>query len=131
MRAESRKEMPQEEDESLWWLSAPPGIWLVHFLACYITTALWCEKIAGRVSELGVLRWLVLLFTLAALYGLALLTRRAYLRFKPHAGDPPLESDTPESRHRFLGFAGLLLSAMSVLGVLYVVLPFLVGVTCR
>jgi hypothetical protein len=129
MRAEYRTQTPQEEGESLWWLSAPPTIWLLHFLACYITSAIWCERMAARdVSEL---RWLALLITFIALSGLALLSFRSFRRYRPHVGDPPLESDTPESRHRFLGFAGILLSGMSALGVLYVALPFALGIPCR
>jgi len=131
MSAEYRQETPLEEDESLWWLAAPPGIWLLHFLGCYITTALWCQKVAERAGELGALRWLALLLTAAALLGLALLGRRAYLRYRPHVGDPPLESDTPESRQRFLGFAGILLCTMSAFGVLYVAIPYALGISCR
>jgi integral membrane sensor domain MASE1 len=131
MSADSYKEMLPEGDESLWWLAAPPAIWLLHFFGCYVSAALWCEKIAGRTSEAGTLRWIGLVLTVVALAGLALLARRGYRRFRADPEAPSLESDTAESRHRFLGFAELLLCMMSMFGVVYVALPYAVGVSCR
>jgi hypothetical protein len=124
-------ESPPEHKESLWWLTLGPAIWIGHFLACYITVALWCEKVAAPNGSLGSARWLAVAYTVVALLGIGASAWHAYRRHKQGVGSIPHDFDTPDERHRFLGFAGLLLDALSALAVLYVFLPFGYLATCR
>ncbi|MEP4685931.1 MAG: transmembrane prediction, partial [Rhodopirellula bahusiensis] len=39
----------------LWWIAISPSVWAIHFLACYITAAVWCEKIGeGNLRPLQI-----------------------------------------------------------------------------
>ena len=40
-----------ESRQSLWLLIVSPSMWAAHFLPCYITAAVWCEKFAGRMAR--------------------------------------------------------------------------------
>jgi putative membrane protein len=45
-----------ESNQSLWLLIASPTIWTGHFLASYLTAAIWCAKYAGPDQSLGNVR---------------------------------------------------------------------------
>jgi hypothetical protein len=47
------------------------------------------------------------------------------------AADAPHDDDTPEGRHRFMGFATLLLSGLSAVAVLYAALVPVFVETCQ
>jgi len=120
-----------EKRESLWWLAVAPSLWAAHFFSCYVAVALWCEKVVARDGLLGVTRWLVAGLTVATLVGIYATGRHAYRRHSFQNAPIPHDFDTPEDRHRFLGFAGLLLSILSAIAVVYVALPFGLVATCR
>jgi hypothetical protein len=122
---------PSEEKESLWRLMFAPGIWFVHFVACYSTVALWCGRVVGRGGPLQTARWLALAYTAVAVGVTVALGVHAAKRYVRHRDDYPQEFDTPRSRHRFLGFAELLLTLLSLLAVVYVALPFGFITSCR
>lgn len=108
-----------EVNESLWLLTASPVIWAVHLLLSYGTASVWCAKVAGTAGLLGAGRMAILFYTLAALAGIGLIGWGGYRRHSfGHAGLPH-DDDTPEDRHRFLGFATFLLSALSAVAVAY------------
>lgn len=122
---------PPASEESLWPLIAGPTIWALHFLASYLTAALWCAKVAGRNGALGPLRWVLAAYTLAALIGLGVSARDALRRHRYGRAPLPHDYDTAADRHRFLGFATLLLSGLSAVAVLFVAAAaFFIG-TCR
>lgn len=110
----------REENQSLWLLTFSPGIWAIHFLASYITAAVWCAKVAGRDGSLGGARVAIGIYTLVALAGIAIVGWKGYRRHTFGHATVPHDYDTPEDRHRFLGFATLLLSALSAAAVVYV-----------
>ena len=118
-----------EAAQSLWLLTISPTIWAGHFLASYITAAIWCAK-AGRGADLDWVRLAVAAFTVAALAGILFTGWRGLKRHRFGTGTLPHEFDTAEDRHRFLGFATVLLSGVSVVGVLYVAMPALVFGAC-
>ena len=118
-----------EERQHLLLLAASPTIWAAHFLASYLTAAVWCAK-AGRLAGLGGVRWAIAAFTLAALGGIAFVGLRGLRRHRYGSATVPHDVDTPEDRHRFLGFATVLLSALSVVAVIYVALPALFFGAC-
>lgn len=120
-----------EREESLWWLTAAPGLWAAHFLACYLTAAIWCAKVAGRDAGLGAAGAAVTLYTAAALAGIAFVGWRGYRRQGYGTGTMPHDFDTPGDRHRFLGFATLLLATLSFVAVVYVALAAAFVATCH
>lgn len=108
-----------EKHESLWSLIVSPTIWAVHFLLCYVTAAIWCAKLASRFDSLGPVRWLIGVYTAAALLGIALNGFSGLRRHRHGTAELPHDADTPEDRHRFLGFATALLAGMSAVAVLF------------
>lgn len=112
------KSLPEKE-ESLWLVIVSPTIWAVHFLLCYLTAAIWCAKWAGPSRTLGFVRWAIAIYTVAALIGIALNGWAGFRRHRFGHGKLPHDADTPEDRHRFLGFSTFLLSALSAVATLY------------
>lgn len=121
---------PSERSESLWWLTVSPGIWALHFLACYITVALWCAD-GGRDDALGVVSYVAGAYTAVALTAIVAVGVRGFRRHRRFYETTAHDFDTPEARHGFLGFAALLLSLMSAIAVIYVALPFFWVNSCR
>lgn len=120
-----------EKNESLWILTVSPTLWAAHFLLSYLTAAVWCAKIAGREGSLGTVRVAIAVYTALALLGIGITGWIGYRRHSFGEGETPHDYDTPEDRHRFLGFATLLLSALSAVATLYVALAALFLGTCR
>jgi hypothetical protein len=111
-----------EENESLWILTAAPVIWAAHFLLCYLTAAIWCAKFAGADGSLWNVRVAIAAYTAVALVGIGITGWLGFQRHSFDASTVPHDFDTPGDRHRFLGFATLLLSAVSAVATLYVAL---------
>ncbi len=116
----SEKADTHEKNQSIWLLVASPTIWMGHFLACYLTAAIWCAKYAGPDRSLGDVRGAIGVFTFLALVGITYIGWVGYRRHGIPHGTILADGDTPEDRHRFLGFATLLLSGLSALATLFV-----------
>lgn len=124
---------------SLWLLTLAPTIWAVHLLLSYITAAIWCAKVAAPSGALGDVRTAVTWYTTVALLGIAAVgvegfRRHRYPRHGPGAGGTETTThdlDSPEDRHRFLGFATLLLAGLSAVAVVYAALASTFFETCR
>jgi hypothetical protein len=111
-------ELPEKE-ESLWALVLPPTLWALHFLLSYGTAAIWCAKLAGDGGSLFGARVAIAVYTGLALLGVFVAGYRGFRRHR-FAGSPlPHDADTPDDRHRFLGFATLLLSGLSAIAIVY------------
>jgi hypothetical protein len=111
-----------EQDESLWRLTMSPIIWATHFLLSYISAAIWCAKVVGRDGGLEPIRLAVAVYTGLALVGIVIVGWRGFSRHRFGSTTGSHDFDSPESRHRFLGFATLLLSALSLVATIYVTL---------
>ncbi len=122
---------PPESRESLWRLAISPTIWMAHFTLSYATAAVWCEKFAGPSAALGPARTAIALYTVAALAGIAYNGWDGRRRSRFGSGRLSLGFDTDEDRHRFLGFATLLLAALSAGATLYVAGAALAFGECR
>lgn len=111
-----------EHRQTLWLLAASPTIWATHFLASYLTAAIWCAKATDRDASLGTARTAIAVYTVVALVAIAVVTFIA-LRRKSYGVDAvPHDFDSPAERHRFLGFASLLLSGLSAVATIFVAL---------
>ena len=93
-----------------------PSLWS---LLCYATGAIWCAKVAGMGGSLGTTRIAIFFYTVAALVAIGIVGWIGYRRHSLGSALLPHDDDTPEDRHRFLGFATFLLSALSAVAVLY------------
>lgn len=119
-----------EARESLWILVIAPSVWAAHFLLCYITAAVWCGKFAPTAS-LGTARTAIVVYTVLALAAIAVVGVIGYRRHALGAAELPHDDDLPEDRHRFLGFATLLLAGLSAVAVIYAALTPLFIETCQ
>jgi len=131
MSPESRHDDTREINQSLWLLTASPTIFAVHFLLSYITAAVWCAKLAGPYGSLWTVRLAVAIYTMLAVLGIGVVGWDGYRRHRYGWATVPHDFDTPEDRHRFLGFAILLLSGLSLVAVVYVVLAVVFIGDCR
>jgi hypothetical protein len=120
-----------ERHESIWVLTVSPTIWALHFGLCYITAAVWCAKAQTALAPLGAIRTAVVVYTILALGGILLTGWIGYRAHSYGAGSAPHDDDTPEDRHRFMGFATLLLSGLSAVAVIYAALVVVFVETCQ
>jgi hypothetical protein len=121
----------EERNESLWRLAAPPLIWAAHLLLSYCTAAIYCEKYATRNDSLGSVRFAIAAYTVLALIAIGVFGARAYQRHRYGDSTTPHDFDTPEDRHRFLGFATFLLAGLAAVAVVFQALPAVFIGSCR
>jgi hypothetical protein len=124
-------EQPTQGHYSLWLLTIAPTIWAVHLLLSYITAAVWCAKFAAADGALGGVRSAVAWYTVLALVGIAFVALEGYRRHRHGTEATTHDLDSAEDRHRFVGFATLLLAGLSAVGVLYAALAAAYFETCR
>ena len=108
-----------ERNATLWTLPASPAIWAGHFLLCYVTAAVWCAKVATPQTSLWTVRVAIAVYTTIALAGIATFAFMGWRAHRLGSATLPHDADSPEDRHRFLGFATLLLSGLSAVAVCY------------
>lgn len=118
-------------NESLWILVASPAIWAAHFMLCYVTAAIWCAKFAGPDGSLWTIRTTVGWYTAAGLAAIALVGWIGLRNHRHGSEPPPHDADSPEDRQRFIGFATLLLSALSFVATVYTALAAVFIQSCR
>lgn len=121
----------EEKNESLWRLIVSPLIWAAHFMACYVTAAIWCAKYAPRFGSLEPVRWAIAVYTGLALIGIALNGWSGLKRHRFGSESLPHDFDTPGDRHRFLGFATVLLAGLSAVATLFAALVVVFFEDCR
>jgi hypothetical protein len=120
-----------ESNQSLWLLTVAPSIWAVHFLASYLTAAIWCAKVVERDGSLNPVRVAIAIYTVLALAGIGLTAWEGYRRQSHGDESTPHHADTPDDRHRFLGFATWLLAGLSAVATIYVALAAVFLETCH
>jgi hypothetical protein len=121
---------PPEWEESLFRLISGPAIWATHFLLSYITAAVWCAKLAGPDGSLAGARVAIAAYTVVAFAGIGIAAWVGWQRHSFEGAALPHDFDSPGDRHRFLGFAMLLLAGLSAVATLYTALAALVIGTC-
>jgi hypothetical protein len=116
--------------ESLWTLFTAPVVWAVHFLACYIGAAIFCEKAGFLGTDFVHFRAFVGVLTLIALLLIAISAVLAWRQWGFGTGDPPHDDPTRHDRILFQGYATLLLSGLSFVAVIFTALPALFVAGC-
>ena len=119
-----------KEVESLWTLFTAPVVWALHFLACYIGAAIFCEKPGFLNANFDTLRIAIGLLTLLSLAMIALAAILAWRQWGFGGGDPPHDDPTRRDRLLFQGYATLLLSGLSFVAVIFTALPVLFITEC-
>jgi hypothetical protein len=109
------KDEVAEERQSLWLLTISLAIWSAHFLISYIGAAIWCGRLVERTAGLEPLRVSIIGLAVIALIGIGITGRAGWEKHSHGSSEPPHDEDTPEDRHRFLGFATVLLTALSAI----------------
>ena len=118
----------KEKHASLWILTIAPSTWGLHFLLSYGTAAVFCAKVGGSLEPV---RLAIAVYTAVALGGIAMVLLHGYRKHTFGKSALPHDFDTAEDRHRFLGFATVLLSVLSAVATIYVSLTVLFIETCR
>ena len=121
---------PAGREETLWLLAFAPLMWMVYFLLCYVTAAIWCEKVVGRSGSLDGARLAIALYTIATLIGIGLVIWRGYNKHRFGTGELPHDADSASDRHRFLGFATVLIGGLSAVATVYTALTILLIDSC-
>lgn len=126
-----RQEFP-ERTGYLVMLATPPAIFITHFVVAYALASVWCAKFAGPADgSLGGALAPFVALTLPAIAGVAWIGWKGYGRHRHEFEITPHDGDSPGDRHRFLGFATLLLAGLSAVGIVFVATAFLSFDTCR
>ena len=112
----------REQSHELIAIAMGPLVWVVHFLASYLTNAIYCAKLATAGEDASVVRVAILVFTAIALPLIGFIGWYSYQRHRYQGGELPHDADSPEDRFRFLGFAGFLLSLLSFVAVIFTAL---------
>lgn len=119
-----------ERSANLWRLVAGPSAWALHFLLCYATAAVWCAKQARLPPSAG-LQGTLWTYTAIALATIAWFGWRAWRHHAWGRASLPHDDPTAGDRHRFLGYATLLLCGLSFIAVLYSALAIAFVGSCR
>jgi hypothetical protein len=119
------------EVESLWTLFTAPTVWALHFVGCYVVMAVYCAKPGFMGYTFLDFRWLLAIFTVAALAFIVLSAYLAWRQWGFGSGDPPHDAPTARDRKLFQGFATLLLSGLSFVAVIYTAIPLAFLAECQ
>lgn len=122
-----------ESRQNLWLLIVAPTLWAGHFLLSYTTAAVWCAKFGNTNASLGPVRIAIGIYTVLALAGIVWSGWDAWRRHRHRIpGEPRTTAfDTSADRHRFLGFATLLLAGLSFVATVFVGIVVLYFQDCR
>lgn len=124
-------ELLHEDRASVWMLTTGPTVWALHFLTCYITAAVWCAKAASPAAPLDDVRVVLGAVTVVALLLIAWFGWRGLRQHRFGIATLPHDAPSAGDRHRFLGFATMLLCGLSFVAVLYSTFVILIIGDCR
>jgi hypothetical protein len=118
-------------EPDLWFLIGSPTIWAIHFLVCYVLAAIHCQKAGMGFADLAPIRLWIFGLTGIALLFVFVSGLRAWQHWGFGVNRPPHDADTPADRRRFLGYAALLISALSFVAIVFTALPMFFILDCR
>jgi len=111
-----------EHRDSIWILTVAPLIWVAHFLASYLTNAIWCAKYAGSDRAAGEVQLAIMIYTAIALPSIGVVGWKAFRRHRFGDAKLPHDFDSSADRHRFLGFSTFLLACLSGVATIFTAL---------
>ncbi len=117
-----------ERNASFWILTAPPGIWALHFALSYATGAIWCAKVVDPDHPLAPVRVAIAVYTAVALAAVGAI---AAGRMGRHAAPSSPDRDTSLDREGFLRSATILLCGLSAVAIVFEALVAVFVETCR
>ena len=102
-------------------MAAPMAVWVLHFVLVYSLAGLGCEEgwHLQRMAGLSLLKWALLVSTLAALGVVASLGARAWRV----AQSVPSSSTALQRRHRFMARATTILSVLAAIAIVFTATP--------
>ncbi len=113
---------------SIWIMVAAPTLWAAHFVASYVLAAVWCAKIGPSLTQP---RWIIAAMGALCAGVIVWLGVRAVRRY---GGVFVIFEEITESsergRDKFIGHVSLLLCILSVLAIVFTVIPGFVFGTC-
>lgn len=121
-----------ESRQPLWIVPGPLVIWAVHFMLSYVTAALWCGKAAaGPFAPLGTARAAIGAYTALALSGILVIGWVGYRAQAYGGASAPHDADSAADRHRFIGYATVLIAGLGAIAVIYSALAAVFVETCQ
>ena len=121
-----------ESRQPLWIIPGPLVIWATHFMLSYVTAALWCGKVGGGpLAPLGWARVAIGAYTVIALTAILVIGWMAYRAQAFGDSAAPHDADSPADRHRFVGYAALLIAGLSAVSVIYSAMAAVFVETCQ
>src|SRR4051794_38024617 len=84
---------------NLWTLIAPPTVWSLHFLFCYVYAAIHCAK-AGRLESIAPVQPAIAVATVLSLLLVGASGYVGWAQSRAPGDPPPHEESTDEDRHR-------------------------------
>ena len=109
----------QEHKDHILMLTLGPLIWAAHLLLSYGTASIWCGKMVETGGSLGTVRGAIVVYTVAGLAATTWVAWRGYRRHRSGGASLPHDDDSPEDRHRFIGYATFLLACLSAAAIVY------------
>ncbi|QDV69561.1 hypothetical protein Poly24_32770 [Rosistilla carotiformis] len=110
------------------WLLIPPTTWAIHFLASYLTIAIVCAK--SETGDAMPIRIAIAIYTLVALGVIALVGWHSHRQHRHGDASAPHDGNTSDVQLRFIGYATLLLAALSGVATLFTALVVLFIGSC-
>lgn len=104
----------------LLWLISPPLVWAAHFLASYLTIAIFCAKSAD--GNATAIRIAVATYTIVALMLIGIVGVHSFRQHRFGNQSLPHDDDTASDQLRFVGYSTLLLAVLSAVATLFTTL---------
>ncbi|KAA5542621.1 hypothetical protein FYK55_13885 [Roseiconus nitratireducens] len=124
-------EFVPEKPDRLWSLTFPPLVWAVHFLASYLTAAIWCAKAGPQAGDADPVRVAIAAYTVVALTLIAVFGWIAFRKHRTGEATLPHDFDSRADQHRFLGFATTLLAILSFVATVFTALVVVFVGSCH
>ncbi|WP_372896725.1 transmembrane prediction [Stieleria sp.] len=116
---------------SIWWIVAAPAVWAVHFLASYLTAAIYCAKFADSDRSAGEVQLAVMAYTVVAMVIIAVVGWSGRRRHRDGHDRSPHDGATAADLRRMIGLSTFLLSLLSAVATIFTALVFYFVGTCH
>ncbi|MDV6031260.1 MAG: transmembrane prediction [Phycisphaera sp. RhM] len=110
---------------------AAPAVWAVHFLASYLTAAIFCTKFADSDRSAGEIQMAVMAYTVVAMVIIAGVGWSGRRRHRDSHDRSPHDGATTADLRRMIGQSTFLLSLLSAVATMFTALVFYFVGTCH